>query len=88
MAVWIEFQSRDYLNALEELFSLRHRKAEYQPREGGQKSILVAALQARSSKKVHTDHLHAIPARFVTPEHQCRGLERLLTGKCSAGREN
>ena len=42
MAVWIEFQSRDYLNGLEELFPLRHRKTEYQPSEGRQKSILVA----------------------------------------------
>ena len=44
MAVWIEFQSRDYLNALEELFPLRHRKTEYQPSEGRQKSILTAGL--------------------------------------------
>ena len=42
MAVWIEFQSRDYLNALEELLSLRYRKAEDQPSEGRQKGALVA----------------------------------------------
>ena len=28
-----------------------------------------------------------IPARFVRPEHQRGRLKRLLTGKCSAGRE-
>ena len=44
MAVWIECESRDYLNALEELLPLRQRKAEYQPGEGRQKSILVPGL--------------------------------------------
>ena len=56
MAVWIEFQSRDHLNALEELLPLRHRKAKDQPSEGRQKSILVAGLQARSSKKIRAAH--------------------------------
>jgi len=60
VAVWIEFQSRDHLNALEELLSLRHRKTKDQPREGRQKSILVAGLKARSSKKIRADHLQAV----------------------------
>ena len=68
MAVWIEFQSRDRLNAFEELLSLRPGKAEYQPSEGRQQSILVAGLQARSSKKIRANHLQTIPARFVRPE--------------------
>jgi hypothetical protein len=43
-AVWIEFQSTDYLNAFQKLFALRHRKAEYQPSEGREKSIRVTGL--------------------------------------------
>jgi hypothetical protein len=58
VAVWIEFQSRDYLNGLEELLSLRHRKAEYQPSGGGQKSILVAGFQARSGQEIFADHVN------------------------------
>ena len=42
MAVWIDFRSRAYPNAVEELLSLRHRKAEDQMTEGIQKSVLVA----------------------------------------------
>ena len=37
VAVWIEFESKDYLNALEKLLPLRHRKAEHEPSEGLQK---------------------------------------------------
>ena len=62
MVVWIEFQSRDYLNALEELLSLRHRKTKDQPSEGRQKSILVAGLQTCSRQKVRADVLQGIAA--------------------------
>ena len=67
-----------HLNVLKELLPLRHRKAEYQPSEGRQKSILVAGLQAHSRQKIRADHLQAIASRFVAPEHQSRCFERLL----------
>ena len=57
---------------------LRLRKANHQPSEHGQKSILVARLQAHSRQKIRTDHLQAIAPRFVAPQHQRRCLERLL----------
>ena len=69
VAVWIEFRSRDCLNTLKELLPLRHRKAEQKPSEGRQKSILVTGLQTHSSKKIRTDHLQAIPARFLAAQH-------------------
>ncbi len=42
VAVWIEISSMGYLNTLKELLPLQDRKAEDQPREGREKSILVA----------------------------------------------
>ena len=78
VAVWIGSQSKDDLNVLEELLPLRLRKAEYQPSESRQKSILVARLQARPRQKIRADHLQAVAARLVAPEHQSRCFERLL----------
>ena len=69
VAVWMELQSKDNLNALEELFPLRLLKAEYQPSEGRQKSILVPGLQAHPRQKIRTDHLEAIAAGLVAPKH-------------------
>jgi hypothetical protein len=36
VVVWVEFQSRDYLNVLEELISLLDRKAKYEPGDSRQ----------------------------------------------------
>ena len=65
MAVWIELQSRNYLNALEELFPLRHWKAEDQPGDGRQKGALVGVFQASSRQKIRADVLQGIAARFA-----------------------
>ncbi len=44
VAVWIEFWSRDRLNALEESLPLRDGKSAYEPSECREKSILIAGL--------------------------------------------
>ena len=55
-----------------ELLPLRLRKTKDQPSEARQESILVTRLQAHSRQKIRTDHLQAVAARLVAPQHQSR----------------
>jgi hypothetical protein len=59
-AFWRGSLSKGHLHFFKELFPLRIRKANDQPSEARQESVLVARLQTHSCQKIRTDHLQAI----------------------------